>query len=279
MEKHSLKKKKWTIRKHHQGWTVVDICNHGRIKSTKTFYRWLKAYEDGGWTALEQKSRRPNTIHYKVEPETAALVVHLREKRGWGPQKIEAHFKQQGVLLGHTTIYGIIKAMELNPPLQKPRKQRTYKCWQRRHPNSLWQTDFKIVKGRYLNAFIDDASRFVSGAELFDQARVDNVLWLFEQAIHEYGKPKQVLTDHGSQFYSMRGGTAQFDSFCRERGIKHILAGVARPTTCGKIERWFGTYDREAWRLTTLDGFVHYYNYERPHMALDGLTPADAYFK
>jgi transposase InsO family protein len=35
----------------------------------------------------------------------------------------------------------------------------------------------------------------------------------------------------------------------------------------------------KAWRFTTLDEFVRYYNRERPHMVLEGLAPAEVYFK
>lgn len=67
----------------------------------------------------------------------------------------------------------------------------------------------------------------------------------------------------------MWGGTSAFDVRLGELGIRHILAGIGKPTTTGKIGRWFGTYDREAWRFETLDDFLFYYNQVRPHQSLD----------
>jgi len=52
-----------------------------------------------------------------------------------------------------------------------------------------------------------------------------------------------ILTDHGSQFYSVRRGESSFDAYCEAKGINHILGGIGKPTTLGKIERWFRTYD------------------------------------
>jgi len=78
---------------------------------------------------------------------------------------------------------------------------------------------------------------------------------LLDECIAEWGKPMEVLVGHDAQYYDVRGGKSRFDSRLEELGIKHILAAVGKPTTTGKIERWFGTYDREAWRFEALDDF------------------------
>jgi putative transposase len=104
------------------------------------------------------------------------------------------------------------------------------------------------------------------------------VISLFDQAVHEYTKPKEILTDHGSQFWSVRRGESSFDTYCQQQSIKHILGGIGKPTTQGKIERWFRTYDQEHGRFELHRKFIQYYNYERPHMALNYKTPAEVYF-
>jgi transposase InsO family protein len=62
-------------------------------------------------------------------------------------------------------------------------------------------------------------------------------------------------------------------------GIKHIFGGIGKPTTLGKIERWFRTYDLEHTRFQLHSKFVEYYSYERPHMALNYKTPGEVYFR
>jgi len=107
----------------------------------------------------------------------------------------------------------------------------------------------------------------------------ENAIWLLGKAIHEYAKPREILTDHGSQCWSVRKGESSFTAYCQQQGIKHILGGIGKPTTLGKIERWFGTYDLEHARFPLHWKFVEYYNWERPHMALDYSTPAEVYFR
>jgi transposase InsO family protein len=75
------------------------------------------------------------------------------------------------------------------------------------------------------------------------------VISLLDQAIHEYNTPREILTDHGSQFWSVRKGESSFDTYCQQQRIKHILGGIGKPTTQGKIERWFRTYDLEIHHL------------------------------
>lgn len=43
-------------------------------------------------------------------------------------------------------------------------------------------------------------SRFVTAAAIYDEATTHNALELFEAAGARFGHPRQVLTDHGSQF-------------------------------------------------------------------------------
>jgi len=79
------------------------------------------------------------------------------------------------------------------------------------------------------------------------------------------------------QYVPVRGGTGAFGSRLGELGIKHILGAVGKPTTTGKIERWWGTVDREAWRFETLDDFLFYYNRVRPHQSLDYEKPMEVF--
>ena len=145
------------------------------------------------------------------------------------------------------------------------------------HSNSLWQCDLKRVDTEWLITILDDHSRYVTGSQIFNEGTAENVIWLLDQAVHEYAKPREILTDHGSQFWSVRKGESSFDAYCAQQNIKHILGGIGKPTTQGKIERWFRTYDQEHARFTLHRRFIEYYNYERPHMALNYKTPAEVY--
>jgi putative transposase len=268
--------RRWCIRKRGEGESISEICTATQTPR-RTFYNWWNRYEQHGLDGLQPQSKTPRTIH-RTPRQLADEIKAVRMKTGWCPHKIAGYLRTQGHPVGHMTVYRTLLASGLNHPLTKPRTKRTYRRWQRTHPNSLWQCDLKLVGQRWLIGILDDHSRFVTGSELFNEGTAENVIWLFDQAVHEFSKPNEILTDHGSQFWSVRRGESAFDSYCQQHGIKHILGGIGKPTTQGKIERWFRTYDQEHSRFEPHMKFIEYYNYERPHMALDYSTPAEVYF-
>jgi len=270
------KLRRWCIRKHGEGVPVSEICTATQTPR-RTFYNWWNRYETGGFDNLIDKSRKPNRTH-ETPPEVVDAVTELRRATCWCPHRIAGHLRKTGVPICHMTVYRILLQTGLNHPLTQPRIKRTYRRWQRMHPNSLWQCDLKLVGREWLVGILDDHSRFVPGSEIFTEGTAENVIWLLDKAIHEYSKPREILTDHGSQFWSVRRGESAFDQYCLQHGIKHILGGIGKPTTQGKIERWFRTYDLEHDRFPLHRKFIHYYNYERPHMALNYSTPAEVYF-
>jgi transposase InsO family protein len=95
---------------------------------------------------------------------------------------------------------------------------------------------------------------------------------------------ERVLTDGGSEFK----GT--FDDACDELGIRHTRTKPRHAWTNGFVERLQGTILHEHWRVEfrrryftrlpqlqrSLDGFLRFYNHERPHHGYRtrGQTPA-----
>jgi len=273
-----VKLRRWCIRKHGEGASVSQICTAAQIPR-RTFYDWWRRYRQHGPDGLEPRSRRPHTIH-RTSDQVVKEAISIRQKTSWCPHKIAGYLRKRETPIGHMTVYRILRSSGLNRPLQTPRMKRSYTRWQRKHPNNLWQCDLKVIPpARWLITNLDDHSRFVTGSERFNEGTTENVIWLLDRAIHEYSKPREILTDHGSQFWSVRRGESSFTAYCQQQGIKHILGGIGKPTTLGKIERWFRTYDLEHARFRLHWKFVEYYNYERPHMALDYSTPAEVYFR
>jgi putative transposase len=272
-----VKLRRWCIRRRGEGVPVSDICAAAQIPR-KTFYNWLNLYRQHGSEGLKPGSRRPHVIH-RTPTDVVEKAISIRQETNWCPHKIAGHLRLQGLPVGHMTVYRILCQSNLNKPLQKPRVKRSYIRWERKHSNTLWQCDLKIVGSEWLVTILDDHSRYVTGSEVFKEGTAENVIWLLDQAIHEYSKPKEILTDHGSQFYSVRHGESSFARFCSEIDIAHILGGIGRPTTLGKIERWFRTYDQEHARFQLHRKFIEYYNWKRPHMSLKYNTPAQVYFR
>jgi transposase InsO family protein len=167
-------------------------------------------------------------------------------------------------------------------------------AFERAKPNQLWQTDlFTFTLKRqnrrvHLVAFLDDHSRFVTAYGLYATPSTALVLEVLNAGLASYGAPEEVLTDNGPQYVTWRGKSA-FSKELEKRGIRQIVARPRHPQTLGKIERFWGTLWREcAEAAIFLDLedtrkrvglFIDHYNFQRPHQALAGLTPADRFFQ
>src|SRR5208337_2408031 len=117
----------------------------------------------------------------------------------------------------------------------------------RDHSMSLWQGDWKEfeLKGKkqWVIAFMDDSFRVITCYGVFDSPTTENTVAVLHESFAEYGTPREILTDHGTQFVSARdreNAHYAFKEFLKQNGIKHIVTVVKHPQTNGKIERFFG---------------------------------------
>jgi len=110
-------------------------------------------------------------------------------------------------------------------------------------------------------SYLDDHSRFVPGSRIHHNPTAEHAIRLLEESIGQFGRPDQILTDRGTEFYPARGGRSMFTEFCSGNGIEHIVTSVRRPSTIGKIEAFHKAYVCEAWMFPTHREFIHYWNY------------------
>jgi transposase InsO family protein len=278
LERDWEKLRKWLIRRRIEGMPVSSICTQAKI-SRKVFYFWWNRYQAQGWNGLQEKPRgRP--CGPAIDDLLRNKVVKLRTRYEWGPKKIAGYLSHKGYTIDNNQAYKIICEAGLNHPISEPRKTWGTKRFQREHNNSLWQADFKLCDDDYwMISYQDDHSRFITGSTKIWSPTGENAILLLERAVKKYGTPKQILTDHGTQFKPARGDTSMFDLHCRELGIEHITASVRRPTTCGKIEAFHKAYQTEAHLFKEHWSFIRYYNFTRPHEGINYLTPAEIYLK
>jgi transposase InsO family protein len=240
----------------------------------RTLQRWDERLRKEEWD-LKDKSKRPKTIYYKINPEIEKKVISLRNKTGFGENKLEIYFPE----LSHKSINKILRKNKLTEPNKRKKKRIKYIRWQRKHPNSLWQIDHSDQKidDKYVISVIDDCSRKSLAFLPVNRVTTDIVIKLIDDLIKIYGKPREILTDNGSA-YGLKSKHSRFDVRLRRRKIKHIRGAIHSPTTQGKVERLFQTFkrefgfckgDSELWRMR--------YNHFRPHTSLGGKTPDDVY--
>jgi hypothetical protein len=175
---------------------------------------------------------------------------------------------------------------------RRPRPPRPRR-FERSKPRELWQSDItSYVLTRhsqrvYLTVFLDDHSRYVVSWALALQQRSELVTECLLEGLARFGKPKEVLTDQGRQYFAWRG-KSRFQKLLIREGIEHVVARAHHPQTLGKCERLWQTVGSELWaraRPQDLDEarrrlghFFDHYNHFRPHQGIGGLVPADRFF-
>lgn len=149
---------------------------------------------------------------------------------------------------------------------------------------------FLKVKGnpKYLYALMDDETRFwiaktVAGDKLSGEA-VDYANNLFRQGKEVAGKKPRVLITDGLHAYN-QAFKREFFTFRQPHASQHVqhTAWKKQNTANSKMERLNGEIrDREKIMRSLkredspiLTGYQIFHNYVRPHMALDGQTPAN----
>jgi transposase InsO family protein len=226
----------------------------------------------------------PSTPHNPSNPATDSGTHPPAETNTelGTPCRIEGYLRNYNrqSRISHTTIHRILVQAGLNNPIETPRRVWGKRRFERAHSNSLWQADYKQTEhDEWMISFLDDHSRFIPGSRIHHNPTAEHAIKLLEESVKEYGKPEQILTDRGSQFYPARGGVSEFTEFCSGNGIEHIVASVRRPSTIGKIEAFHKAYVYEAWMYPSHQSFVTYWNYQRPHQGIGYLYPADVYFR
>jgi len=277
-----LKKRRWIVKRRLEGKKIDEIAFALRINE-KTVDRWWHVYRKQGWEGLTIKSRRNHSYQHTPQP-TVDLVLRLRREKLWGPNRIEGYIRNYAdneiTRISHRTIHKILVKTGLNNPIPKPRRTWGKHRFQRAYSNSLWQADYKLTsQDEWMISILDDHSRFIPGSRIHHNPTAEHAIKLLEESIKRYGKPDQILTDRGIQFYPTKGETSAFTEFCSGNEIQHIVTSVRRPSTIGKIEAFHKAYTIESWMYPTHQQFVNYWNYQRPHQGIGYLYPADIYFR
>lgn len=281
MKKEEIRKEFFKLK--NKGFSYVQCrmilkAKYDYVISIRTLKRWIKRLDEGNWDLLD-KSRRPHTIHLKINDNIEQEVLSLREKTGWGCEKLYVNLLHLGI--SRISVNRILQKHNLCRETKNKGKQKKWIRWQRKHPNSLWQIDHTDEMEKfncYTLSVLDDCSRYSLALVKLNHVTTNVVMHILDKLIKIHGKPKQILTDNGSA-YGLNSKHSKFDRWCRRRGIQHIRTKVHSPTTNGKVERLFKTMDDELeFCNNDLEAFRLRYNHIRPHSSLNNQAPAEVYF-
>lgn len=263
-----------------QGYTDKEIRKELGI-SKSTYFYWKSRIEQEGLASVIQKRQTGPKPSTEIDKSIRKLILGFRDKYGWSPVKIEGHLRvHENITISHRQIYYLLQETKKNKSLGYVRRIKGKKRYERTHSMSLLHMDWKDVHTKPMLTTLDDHSRFVTASEKFSNATMGNSIKQLELVIERFGKPKQILTDRGIQFWNNRNDKpTAFTQFCIDNDIEHIKCSKASPQANGKLEAFHGCYDAESWRFKTHAKYIHYWNYERPHGGIGFLYPYEVFIR
>jgi len=272
-----------------------------------TLYIWKAKYREHGIKGLVDQSRAPHTNHNKY-PESITEKIRLlrREGRGICPDIITIRLrKRYGMTASRSGIAGFLKREGLVDEKRSKRrsnkKERIKKC-KIHEPGEVLQMDVKYAFKSYADYWfyqyssIDYLTGIAYGNIYEIQSNLEGVL-LTSTAKQFYPFPiRGIQTDNHSTFTNRYTGYEKstdplhpklhcFDLNCQRFGITHYLIDKGKPAQNGKVERFHHTceeqfYQREVFKdlnsaRKKFRDFLYYYDNEREHLGLNGLTPLE----
>jgi transposase InsO family protein len=281
------------------GEAMTDVCRDFGI-SRKTGYKIFGRYKEHGLKALADRSRRPVRYANQLPQQLESLIVRLKtEKPHWGARKIrellvrrldgDVRVPAKSTIHAVLDRQGLVKrARERKTPAQGTRLSAAVA------PNGLWCADFKgefkLGNGRYCYPLTvtDQASRFLLMCEALESTREELAVTAFERLFAERGLPLSIRSDNGVPFASPNAlfNLSRLSVWWLRLGIAIERIKPGHPQQNGRHERMHLTLKKEATRPPgsnilqqqgRFDAFVHEFNTERPHEALDMKCPAELY--
>ena len=262
----------------------------------KTVRKWVGRFHAEGLAGLRDRSSRPHKLRRPTSPEVIEQIIALRRQRWTGKQIAKQTATSPATVSRVLRAARLSRMRDLEPPAPPVR-------YEYGEPGGLIHIDIKKLgrfdkighrisgRGRqgvsrgigweFVHVCIDDNSRVAFSQVLIDEKKERAVAFL-DAAVAYYASlgvtVRRVMTDNGACYRSRA-----FAKTCAKLGLKHIFTKPYTPKTNGKAERFVQTTLRE-WayaqaypssdhRAAALSGWLHRYNWHRPHGGIKSQTP------
>lgn len=196
--------------------------------------------------------------------------------------------RRKGYKWNHKRVYRVYTSLKLN--IRRRAKKRLparvkQALFQPENINQVWSIDFmcdSLWDGRRFRLLniVDDYNREVLKIEVDTSLPTQRVIRVLEQIELTRGLPQMIRVDNGPEFIS-----SKLDDWCKDHKITLVFIQPGKPMQNGYIERFNGSIRKEllnAYVFKTLpevreksEEWRIDYNQNRPHKALNYLTPAD----
>ena len=262
-----------------------------------TIEKWYLDYQNYGFDALIPKGRSDAGMSRKLDEELQERIRYF--KTNYPRMSAAAIYRQLradgSVITGQvseSTVCRFVNRLQNELHQTSNRDMRRY---ERPHINEVWCGDSSVgprltdADGKkhriYIIALIDDASRFITGIDVFYNDNFINLMSVMKSAVAKYGRPKVFNFDNGKSYKNK-----QMELLAARIGTTLSYCQPYTPTGKAKIERWFRTM-KDQWMASldmrdfhsldelrgSLYAFVQQYN-QSPHSSLRGISPQDRFF-
>ena len=279
-------------------YTVTELSRAFKI-SRPTAYKMIERFEKSGYDGLSGLLRSPKNHPNQTPDKIVDSILELKEKyKHWGAKKIRQlmfNAIPEKDVPSVPTVHKILKKHGLVKPQKRLRRVKpVYPIFDPENCNEVWSADYK---GKFLMGnkiychpltIADSKSRFVFTAKGHYQENFKSAKAEFTKVFRKYGVPKQIHTDNGSPFGSVRAiqRFTRLSYWFIELGITPVFSDPAHPEQNGRHERMHrdlkaacakpSAYNLKA-QQRRLNQFVKEYNHVRPHEALGMKTPSDVH--
>jgi transposase InsO family protein len=270
---------------------VARTCRHFGI-SRQVFYKWRRRYEAYGAAGLCDRPRTPHRSPRSTPRDVVTKILYLRQRYHFGPGKIADYLRRfHGLAIARSSVHRLLGKHGMSRLPANQKHQRHRKRWQRYEkpqPGHRLQLDVKFLeriagtsKRLYQFTAIDDCTR-IRVLKVYDACNQTTAIRFIDDVLRRLPFRVHVLqTDNGAEFQS------RFHWHVEGLDIRHVSIRPRTPHLNGKVERSHRVDDQEFYQLLDKHGIsdnIHlfneklrewedYYNYHRPHGALDGQTP------
>lgn len=265
--------------------------------SCGTIERWYYNYRKGGFEALKPKGRSDAGRPRKMDLDIMEQIRYYKQEY----PRIPATLIYEKLIECGTITKKDLSLSSVNRFVNQLNYERKYtsnkdmRRYEREYINEVWCGDSSVgpylkIDGKkhrtYIIALLDDASRMITGIDIFLNDNFINLMSVMRTAVAKYGKPKIFNFDNGTPYKNK-----QMSLLGARLGSCLNYCAPYTPTSKSKIERWFRSM-KDHWMATlnmndfhsleelrqSLFGYVDKYQHTG-HSSLEGKSPSERFFE